>query len=74
MLYDTAKNARAHTQEAVRPCFLFAHSPEASFSPRSTQVLRACLSSTVLRRAGGDRPFPLLGRKAVLEETRGRKR
>lgn len=49
-----------------------AGSPDPSVS--STRVLRAALSSTVLRRAGGERPLPLLVRRAVLEETRGRKR
>lgn len=39
----------------------------------SRQVIGALLSSTVLRRAGGGRPFPLLDTMTVLKET-GRRR
>lgn len=50
-----------------------ADSPEeilAVNSPFSTQVIRELLSSTVFRRAGGGRPFPLLCMITVLKETR----
>lgn len=41
-------------------------------SPFSMQVIRVLLSSTVLRRAAGDRPLPLLDTMTVLKETRGK--
>ncbi len=72
------------TNQSVPCCFVHIHqvtlvadSPEEILaalvnSPFSMQVIRVLLSSTVLRRAAGGRPLPLLDTMTVLKETRGK--